>query len=58
VFLIPPTRCFLKARAVSGDPVGDGRHPIELTPARLLVASTDLPHSWAEQRSFLGIAGI
>jgi DNA invertase Pin-like site-specific DNA recombinase len=33
----------------------EGRHPIELTPTRLLAASKDLPHGWAEQRRFLGI---
>ena len=34
----------------------DGRQPIELTPARLLALSKDLPHDWKEQRLFLGFA--
>src|SRR5262249_8079656 len=33
-----------------------GRHPIELTPTRLLRLSKDLPHDWLEQRHFLGFA--
>ena len=33
-----------------------GRHPIELTPTRLLRLSKDLPHDWQEQRRFLGFA--
>jgi DNA invertase Pin-like site-specific DNA recombinase len=33
-----------------------GRHPIELTPTRLLRLSKDLPHDWREQRHFLGFA--
>jgi site-specific DNA recombinase len=33
-----------------------GRHPIELTPTRLLRLSKDLPHDWHEQRRFLGFA--
>jgi hypothetical protein len=33
-----------------------GRHPIELTPTRLLRLSKDLPHDWSEQRRFLGFA--
>ena len=33
-----------------------GRHPIELTPSRLLRLSKDLPHDWKEQRRFLGFA--
>jgi site-specific DNA recombinase len=33
-----------------------GRHPIELTPTRLLRLSKDLPHDWLEQRRFLGFA--
>jgi hypothetical protein len=33
-----------------------GRHPAELTPARLLRLSKDLPHDWQEQRHFLGFA--
>jgi hypothetical protein len=31
-----------------------GRHPVELTPTRLLRLSKDLPHDWQEQRGFLG----
>ena len=31
-----------------------GRHPIALTPTRLLRLSKDLPHDWQEQRHFLG----
>src|SRR3984957_3350848 len=31
-----------------------GRHPIELTPIRLLRLSKNLPHDWKEQRRFLG----
>jgi site-specific DNA recombinase len=34
----------------------EGRQPIELTPTRLLRLSKDLPHTWIEQRSFLGFA--
>src|ERR1700757_5510980 len=30
-----------------------GRHPIALTPTRLLRLSKDLPHDWQEQRQFL-----
>jgi site-specific DNA recombinase len=33
-----------------------GRHPIELTPTRLLRLSRNLPHDWKEQRRFLGFA--
>jgi site-specific DNA recombinase len=33
-----------------------GRHPIALTPTRLLRLSKDLPHDWQEQRQFLGFA--
>jgi site-specific DNA recombinase len=33
-----------------------GRHPIELTPTRLLRMSKNLPHDWKEQRCFLGFA--
>jgi hypothetical protein len=33
-----------------------GRHPIELTPSRLLRLSKNLPHDWKEQRCFLGFA--
>jgi site-specific DNA recombinase len=33
-----------------------GRHPIELTPTRLLRLSKKLPHDWQEQRCFLGFA--
>src|SRR5262249_22289949 len=33
-----------------------GRHPIELTPTRLLRLSKDLPHDWQEQRRILGFA--
>jgi site-specific DNA recombinase len=33
-----------------------GRHPIELTPTRLLRLSKNLPHDWKEQRRFLGFA--
>jgi site-specific DNA recombinase len=33
-----------------------GRHPIELTPTRLLRRSKNLPHDWKEQRRFLGFA--
>ena len=33
-----------------------GRHPIALTPTRLLRLSKDLPHDWLEQRRFLGFA--
>jgi site-specific DNA recombinase len=33
-----------------------GRHPIGLTPTRLLRLSKDLPHDWQEQRQFLGFA--
>jgi len=33
-----------------------GRHPIELTPIRLLRLSKNLPHDWKEQRRFLGFA--
>jgi hypothetical protein len=33
-----------------------GRHPIELTPTRLLRLSKNLPHDWNEQRRFLGFA--
>jgi hypothetical protein len=32
------------------------RHPIELTPARLLRLSKNLPHDWKEQRRSLGFA--
>jgi len=34
----------------------EGRQPIELTPARLLRLSKDLPHDWSEQRHVLGFA--
>ena len=34
----------------------EGRHPIELTPTRLLRLSKDLPHDWQEQRRFLMFA--
>jgi hypothetical protein len=30
-----------------------GRHPIELTPTRLLRLSKNLPHDWSEQCRFL-----
>ena len=33
-----------------------GRHPIALTPTRLLRLSKDLPHDWQKQRRFLGFA--
>jgi site-specific DNA recombinase len=33
-----------------------GRHPIELTPTRLLRLSKNLPYDWNEQRRFLGFA--
>jgi site-specific DNA recombinase len=33
-----------------------GRHPIELTPTRLLRLSRNLPQDWMEQRRFLGLA--
>jgi hypothetical protein len=33
-----------------------GRHPIELTPIRLLRMSKNLPQDWTEQRRFLGFA--
>jgi site-specific DNA recombinase len=33
-----------------------GRHPIGLTPTRLLRLSKNLPHDWKEQRRFLGFA--
>ena len=33
-----------------------GRHPIELTPTRLLRLSKNLPHDWKEQRRFLDFA--
>jgi hypothetical protein len=33
-----------------------GRHPIELTPTRLLRLSKNLPHDWKEQRRFLGFS--
>jgi site-specific DNA recombinase len=33
-----------------------GRHPIELTPTRLLRLSKNLPHDWKKQRRFLGFA--
>jgi hypothetical protein len=33
-----------------------GRHPIALTPTRLLRPSKDLPHDWQEQHHFLGCA--
>jgi site-specific DNA recombinase len=33
-----------------------GRHPIALTPTRLLRLSKDLPHDWLEQHRFLGLA--
>jgi site-specific DNA recombinase len=33
-----------------------GRHPIDLTPTRLLRLSKDLPHNWLEQPRFLGFA--
>ena len=33
-----------------------GRHPIELTPTRLLRLSKNLPHDWKEHRRFLGFA--
>jgi hypothetical protein len=33
-----------------------GRHPLALTPARLLRLSKDLPHDWQEQRRFLEFA--
>ena len=32
------------------------RHPIALTPTRLLRLSKDLPHDWQEQHHFLGCA--
>jgi hypothetical protein len=31
-----------------------GRYPAELTPARLLFLSKDLPHDWQLQRAALG----
>src|SRR5262245_25627638 len=31
-----------------------GRQPIELTPARLVALSRNLPHEWQEQRRLLG----
>jgi hypothetical protein len=33
-----------------------GRHPIELTPTRLLRMSKNMPQDWTEQRRFLGFA--
>jgi hypothetical protein len=33
-----------------------GRHPIELTPTRLLRLSKNLPHDWKEQGHFLLVA--
>jgi site-specific DNA recombinase len=33
-----------------------GRHPIALTPTRLLRQSNDLPHDWQEQRRFFRFA--
>jgi site-specific DNA recombinase len=33
-----------------------GRHPIELTPTRLLRLSKNLPQDCMEQRRFLGLA--
>jgi site-specific DNA recombinase len=33
-----------------------GRHPVELTPTRLVALSRNLPHDWREQRRFLGFA--
>ena len=33
-----------------------GQQPVELTPARLVVLSRNLPHDWQEQRQFLGFA--
>ena len=33
-----------------------GRHPIALTPTRLLRLSKDLLHDWREQRRFRGFA--
>jgi hypothetical protein len=32
------------------------KHPIELTPTRLLRLSKNLPHDWKKQRRFLGFA--
>jgi site-specific DNA recombinase len=32
----------------------EGRHPIEMTPTRLLRLSRDLPLDWKDQRQFLG----
>lgn len=33
-----------------------GRHPVALTPTRLAALSKDLPHSWDDQRQYLGFA--
>ena len=32
----------------------EGRHPDELSPARVLAACRDLPHDWQLQRAALG----
>jgi site-specific DNA recombinase len=45
-YLAPEVICALLA----------GRHPIELTPTRLLRLSKDLPRDWKGQRRFLGFA--
>jgi DNA invertase Pin-like site-specific DNA recombinase len=34
----------------------EGRHPVALTPKRLAALSKDLPHSWDDQRQYLGFA--
>ncbi|MBS0251222.1 MAG: recombinase family protein [Proteobacteria bacterium] len=34
----------------------EGRHPVELTPTRLLKLGKDLPHDWSVQRTHLGFA--
>ena len=33
-----------------------GQQPVELTPARLVMLSRNLPHDWQEQRRLLGFA--
>jgi site-specific DNA recombinase len=49
-----PARLYLAPEIVGA--LLAGRHPIELTPIRLLRLSKNLPHGWKEQRRFLGFA--
>jgi site-specific DNA recombinase len=36
--------------------IATSRQPIELTPARLVALSRNLPHDWQEQRRLLGFS--